>query len=162
MRVACTGWVAVALTIAAAHGAEFGGFAPHLDYGVGDGPYEVVVADFDDDSVLDLAMSNANQSATGSSVSILLGNGDGTFGAAVSYPVGWAPYSIEGADLAGRVVRDAERHATVHRNRVQVQVSAVVAHEGDGLTIRTEAWVELLARGAGQRDRGPPFSRREP
>jgi len=77
------------------------GFSGHQEYGVGDGPCEIVAADFNGDGAVDLAVSNANQGATGSSVSILMGNGDGTFGAAVNYPVGWGPFSTEGADLDG-------------------------------------------------------------
>jgi hypothetical protein len=135
MRLTGIVWVVAALSVAAAHGAEFGGFAAHLDYGAGDGPYEIVVADFDGDTVLDLAISNGNQSATGSSVSVLLGNGDGTFGTAVSYPVGWGPYSLEGDDLDG----DGDTDLTV-ANANDRSISVLLGN-GDGTFVTHQTYV---------------------
>lgn len=59
-------------------------FANPVPYPVGSGPRGVVVADFNGDGKLDLATSNI---ASGN-VSILLGNGDGTFQAAVNFDSG--------------------------------------------------------------------------
>jgi hypothetical protein len=73
----------------------FGGFEPAQNYPVGDGPHEVVVADFNNDGTLDLATDNANSD----DISILLGNGDGTFGAAMMHTVGNTPLTIEAADV---------------------------------------------------------------
>jgi DNA-binding beta-propeller fold protein YncE len=55
------------------------------------------VGDFDDDTDLDLAVANAGSS----DVSILLGKGDGSFGAAVSYGVGLGPHSVAVGDFDG-------------------------------------------------------------
>jgi len=54
-----------------------GGFDPHVDYVAGAGA--VQVGDLDGDGILDLA------STGGGAISVLLGNGNGTFGAPLSY-----------------------------------------------------------------------------
>jgi hypothetical protein len=76
-----------------------GTFAPKTDYGTGIGtkPYWVAVGDLDGDDDADLvtADSGTNQ------VSVLLGNGDGSFAAHVDYPVGDTPQSVAVGDLDG-------------------------------------------------------------
>lgn len=63
-------------------------------------PNSIAVADFNNDSKLDLAVSNAND--TGSAgVAILLGNGDGTFGAANTFAAGTHPQAVIAADFDG-------------------------------------------------------------
>ncbi len=52
-----------------------GSFQPAVDYSTGTAPISLVVADFNRDGKLDLAIANQADST----VSILLGNGDGTF-----------------------------------------------------------------------------------
>lgn len=59
-------------------------FEKHVDYPAGYGAYAVAVGDFNRDGNLDLV--TANDYGTG--VSVLLGNGDGTFQPPVDYPVG--------------------------------------------------------------------------
>src|SRR5687768_3363304 len=53
-------------------------FTPAAGYPVGPGPESLLAADFNGDGRLDLAAANHS----GNSVSVLLGNGDGTFQAA--------------------------------------------------------------------------------
>jgi hypothetical protein len=60
-------------------------------------PYSLAVADFNGDGYPDLAVADY---AT-NTVSILSGNGDGTFGAAVTFPVGSEPTSVATADFNG-------------------------------------------------------------
>src|SRR5262249_32577069 len=60
-----------------------GSFQPKKDYPVCLYPQHVVVGDFTGNGILDLAVGNRG-SSTGS-LSILLGNGDGTFQPAVTY-----------------------------------------------------------------------------
>jgi DNA-binding beta-propeller fold protein YncE len=60
------------------------------DFAVENGPESLVVGDFDGDGNLDLAVANTFSN----DISVLLGNGDGTFQSAVSYPVGTNPSSI--------------------------------------------------------------------
>jgi hypothetical protein len=83
-----------------------GTFQPVLTYGSGgDYAYSVVVGDVNGDGKPDLAVANAcvNNSCPGNgTVDVLLGNGDGTFQAAVSYDSGGCnPDSVAGADVNG-------------------------------------------------------------
>ena len=64
-----------------------GTFAAGQVYGVGVSPIGVTVADFNGDGKLDLVVAIASN-ASPSSVSVLLGKGDGTFGAPTNYGVG--------------------------------------------------------------------------
>src|ERR1035438_5079353 len=66
-------------------------------YGAGSFPQSVAVGDFNGDGKLDLAL--ADQSS--GTVSVLLGNGDGTFQAAVSYSAGPQLYSVTVGDFNG-------------------------------------------------------------
>ena len=63
-----------------------GTFAPPVTYAVGTDPIGIVAGDFNGDGRLDLAVANQGQ-ILGSSggVSVLLGNGDGTFAPPVTY-----------------------------------------------------------------------------
>ena len=71
-------------------------FLPAVSYGSGGlNPNFVAVADVNGDSKPDLVVANWGSS----SVAVLLGNGDGTFQAAVVYPSGGTPQSIAVADV---------------------------------------------------------------
>jgi hypothetical protein len=59
--------------------------------------WSVAVADISGDGKPDLVVANA----VASTVSVLLGNGDGTFQAKVDYPTGSAPLSVAVADVNG-------------------------------------------------------------
>jgi hypothetical protein len=62
-----------------------GTFQNHVDYSTIRNPQSVVTADFNGDGKLDLAIfSEAGKGSAG--LSILLGNGDGTFHSFASYP----------------------------------------------------------------------------
>jgi hypothetical protein len=67
-------------------------------------PNVVATADFNGDGIPDLAISNSNSGQT--SLTILLGNGDGTFRAAASPTVGLYPDSIVVADFNGDGIPD--------------------------------------------------------
>jgi hypothetical protein len=69
-----------------------GGFLPGVTYSVGAGPVDAVAGDLNGDGNLDLVVVG------GASVSVLLGNGDGTFGAATTYAAA-APHSVQLGDL---------------------------------------------------------------
>ncbi len=76
----CTGSGCTPGSLSVVLGNGDGTFQAGADYAAGDFPSSVVVADFNGDGVQDLAVAS---SASGSTlVSVLLGNGDGTFQAA--------------------------------------------------------------------------------
>ncbi|MBZ5491732.1 MAG: VCBS repeat-containing protein [Acidobacteriia bacterium] len=56
-----------------------GTFRPHLDFATGPGPNGLAAVDWNKDGKMDLVVSNGGAAAASQSVSILLGNGDGTF-----------------------------------------------------------------------------------
>jgi hypothetical protein len=80
-----------------------GTFQAGVAYDSGLGPSSVAVADFNGDGKADLAVTDAGPFVTGAAgfVSILLGNGNGTFQAARDYAAGNAPNSVANADLNG-------------------------------------------------------------
>jgi Flp pilus assembly secretin CpaC len=81
---------------------EAGGtFAAKTDYPVDVAPVAIASADFTGDGVLDLAVANhGNSSGTGgNTVSILLGNGDGTFKSKTDFATGNGPAGITTANF---------------------------------------------------------------
>ena len=70
---------------------------PLTGYGVGSYPYGVAVGDFNGDGKPDLVVTNEGSS----SVSVLLGNGDGTYQTQVAYTTGNCPYGVAVADVNG-------------------------------------------------------------
>lgn len=72
-------------------------FAPAKSYPVGTNPAAVAVADFNGDGKPDIAVVNSGSS----NVSILLGNGDGTFQSAKNFDVGKSMTSIFAGDFNG-------------------------------------------------------------
>ena len=73
---------------------------PAATYAVGIGPYAVTVADVNQDNKLDIITANygintgGTLTASGNTISVLQGNGDGTFQAARSYSVGDFPDGV--------------------------------------------------------------------
>jgi hypothetical protein len=76
-----------------------GTFQKHVDYTVGIAPYSVAAGDFNGDGILDLVVANSSNNSN--TVSILLGNGDGTFQAHTDYATGIEPQSVAVADFNG-------------------------------------------------------------
>ncbi len=70
---------------------------PSQRHAVGDFPRSVITVDFDGDGVVDLATANADSD----DISVLLGNGDGTFAAQLRFAVGNSPQSVIAADFDG-------------------------------------------------------------
>src|SRR5439155_697618 len=89
---------------------------------VGANPGSIAVGDFNGDGNQDLAVANPNAS----SVSVLLGNGDGTFPAAQRLDAGTGPFSIAVGDFNRDRVPDL---AVAHQDSNSV---SVLLGNGDG------------------------------
>ena len=71
------------------------GFQPAVNYPAGTSPAMTAFGDFNGDGKVDLAVANFDSG----NVSVLLGNGNGTFAAAVNYPTGGGSDSVVTADV---------------------------------------------------------------
>ncbi len=71
-------------------------FQAAVNYSVGTTPYSVAIGDFNGDGKPDLVVANRNSD----NISVLLGNGNGTFQAAVSYPT-TNPFAVVVGDFNG-------------------------------------------------------------
>ncbi len=78
-----------------------GTFEAAQSFAVGDFPISVKVADLDRDSLLDLVVANEGRSFDRGGVSVMIGNGDGTFEAAQRFVAGQSPRSVAVADVTG-------------------------------------------------------------
>jgi hypothetical protein len=92
------------------------------DFATGASPSSVVTADFNGDGKLDLAVTNF----VANTVSVLLGNGDGSFRARVDYATGGGPDSVVARDFSG----DGKLDLAV-RNNIDNTVSILLGN-GDG------------------------------
>jgi hypothetical protein len=72
------------------------------DYATGSTPNSAATADFNGDGNLDLSVTNY----TGNTVSILIGNGDGSFQPRVDYATGSGPDSVAARDFNGDGILD--------------------------------------------------------
>ncbi|MGE5306193.1 MAG: FG-GAP-like repeat-containing protein, partial [Alphaproteobacteria bacterium] len=86
-------------------GTGTGTFGAATNFAVGTNPASVAVGDFNGDGKKDLAVANSGDNsvvpAVAGSLSILLGNGDGTFGTHTSIPVGTSPVAVAVGDFNG-------------------------------------------------------------
>jgi hypothetical protein len=101
-----------------------GTFQAPQSFDAGTQPVSVAVGDFNGDGQLDLVVANGDYYA--GTVSVLLGNGDGTFQQPVSYPVGMLPRSVAVGDLRGIGQLDI-----VTANDVSGSISVLLGN-GDG------------------------------
>jgi hypothetical protein len=80
-----------------------GSFQAPQSYPAGSFPAAATVGDFNGDGILDIALSNISISFPGtpSTVSVLLGNGDGSFQAPLASPAGYGPGPLMAGDFNG-------------------------------------------------------------
>jgi hypothetical protein len=107
-----------------------GGFRRGRSFRVGAPPSSVAVADLNHDGRLDLITANGADPSQVGSVSVLLGNGDGTFQPTVNYQAGLQPISVVVADLDGDGEADivvADSYEFLGGNRISVMLG-----RGDG------------------------------
>ncbi len=100
-------------TVSVVLGNLAGGFNPQVSYPTGPAPTAVVTGDFNNDGNLDLALTDGNCAyqvvgmaiteleCDGGTVSILLGNGDGSFQPHLDYAIGKNPSALATADFNG-------------------------------------------------------------
>jgi hypothetical protein len=76
-----------------------GTFATKVDYTTGTGPTHITSGDFNRDGKPDIAVSNSGASGAGTTFSVLMNNGNGTFATKVDYTTGANPVDITKGDL---------------------------------------------------------------
>ncbi len=82
-------------------GTAAGALGPAVSYETGLNPTDLVVADFDGNDVPDIAVANSGLVDGNGSISILLGNGDGTFGPRRDFMVPIGATYVAAADFDG-------------------------------------------------------------
>src|SRR5437773_1791002 len=104
------------------------GFQPAVNYSTGAAPKAVAIGDFNGDGKPDLAVANNGDANAGDdgNVSILFGNGDGTFQAHVDYPAGGPNVAVADINSDGKLDLITERP----QNRIGL--TAVLLGNGDG------------------------------
>ena len=99
----CAGLAVWSVLVAVAAQAQDVSFIARRDFDAGIHPQSVAVGDFNGDGVQDLAVANGGTlpSFLDGSVSVLLGNGDGSFQATQYFGAGSGPRSAAVADFNG-------------------------------------------------------------
>jgi hypothetical protein len=113
-------------TVSVLLGKGDGTFQDPVAYAVGSAPAAVATADLNGDGKLDLVVANSNPNGGGNTICVLLGNGDGTFAAAVPYAVGSAPVALAVADF------DGDGHPDIAVVNSQSNTVSILLNHGDG------------------------------
>jgi hypothetical protein len=125
-----------------------GTFIPRVDYEAGPGAAGIVAADFNRDGFVDLAVADSNTpSRLGDRgrISILLGNGDGTFQAHVdSFTASLRPFDLVAADFDA----DGQLDLAVTTNLSEFGTVSILRGAGDGtFEMTTNYSTGRIARG---------------
>jgi FG-GAP-like repeat/FG-GAP repeat len=113
-------------------------FDPPVPYAVGTSPSAAVVADFNGDGKVDLAVLNSGSN----NVSILLGNGDGTFQPTKNFDAGTNPSGIAEGDFNGDDKPDLIVFLAGNSSNSTVGEVRILLGNGDG-TFRTPVKMTL-------------------
>ncbi len=105
-----------------------GTFQSAVNYGAGAQPLSVAIGDFNGDGKLDFVVANSAWSGGPGSVSVFLGNGDGTFQPAVNSGAGSNPYSVAVGDFN----RDGKLDLVVADNAINGGAAGVGVLLGNG------------------------------
>ena len=154
--------------LASAGGCPAPSFAAPVVYNAVYNSYSLVVGDFNGDGKLDLAVANS----CSSDVSVLLGNGDGSFQAAINLSSGSAPVSLAVADFNGdgkpdlAVVNHYSTNVSVFLGNGDGTFQTAASH-GTGIypvfvavgDFNGDAKLDLAVAGADGRRRGPRVAR---
>ena len=138
-----------------------GTFQPQQTFAVGAGADAVAVADLTGDGIPDIVTANGGSyNNPGDTVSVLLGNGDGTFQPQRTFAVGSDPTAVAVADLTGDGNPDI-----ITANRDSNTVSVLLGN-GDGTfqppqAFRGRLWTHGGGRGRPQRRRHPRHHHRQ-
>ncbi len=122
-----------------------GTFDSALGYAVGDGPNSVVITDFDGDGILDivvgygeprLILPNSPETSSSfdvSTITVLLGRGDGTFWGAPAYPL--EPYTVKTSigDVNGDGFPDLIAAGAILNNVENISGVYISLGRGDGV-----------------------------
>jgi len=106
-----------------------GTFQPGAAYPLGALPSSVTTADLNGDGKLDLVTANGSNISVQGNISVLLGNGDGTFQSAVNYDAGSLPSSVAIADYNGDGKLDL---AASDESEISGNAVSVLLGVGDG------------------------------
>ena len=79
-------------------------YGPDQQFATGTAPWSVAIGDLNGDNILDIAVANADFATN--TVSVLLGNGDGTFQPRQDFATGSSPRSVAIGDLNGDNILD--------------------------------------------------------
>src|SRR5712692_9408280 len=111
----CAGLAVCNVLVAAVAQAQGVSFIARRDFDAGSFPHSVAVGDFNGDGLQDLAVATSGSD----NVSVLLGNGDGTFQAPQHFGAGDHPRFVAVADFNGDGLQDLAV-ANVFSNDVSV------------------------------------------
>jgi len=110
-----------------------GTFQPYVQYPTPFEPMSVTAADFNRDGRIDLAVAAENVETEPGLVSILLGNGDGTFQSHVDYPAGQCSNSVSVADFNGDGKLDlAVGNVNCGKSYPELDSVSILLGNGDG------------------------------
>jgi uncharacterized repeat protein (TIGR01451 family) len=111
-----------------------GAFTTKSTPAAGSGANWIAVGDFDGDGILDIAVANAGSTGAGG-VSILLGNGDGTFTLRSSLNTGSGPFALTTGDF------NADGHLDLAVSNTNDATVTILLGVGDGTFMNTATLV---------------------